>query len=190
MAVTKIKLNKGEEWKVIPKHTTAKGEKYAITSKGRLIKFAKDITEGSELRLSHQSGYPIWRVKKTDGSYFALLIHRLVARYFLPKPEAKKKYIIHLDFDKANNSVKNLRWATQQEVNQHASKNPAVIAAREAMKNRTRHVNAKLTIPKVKRIKTMLAKGHTLSKIAHEFGISDMQVYRIKSGQNWKQVTL
>jgi LysM repeat protein len=34
----------------------------------------------------------------------------------------------------------------------------------------------------------MLAKGDTLKKIATKFKVSDMQIHRIKIGENWGKV--
>ena len=41
-------------------------------------------------------------------------IHRLVAEAFIPNPE-NKPYIDHIDTDRTNNDVTNLRWVTQEE---------------------------------------------------------------------------
>ena len=37
-------------------------------------------------------------------------------------------------------------------------------------------------------IKEKLNKGATLRQLAKQFGVSDMQIYRIKSGENWSSV--
>lgn len=49
--------------------------------------------------------------KKKEKTY---LIHRLVAIMFIDNPD-NKPYVDHLDTNKINNKVDNLRWVTQQE---------------------------------------------------------------------------
>jgi len=45
--------------------------------------------------------------------------------------------------------------------------------------------NSKLNLDDVKRIKKQIRKGIPLNKIAHLFGVSEMQINRIKTGENW-----
>ena len=45
--------------------------------------------------------------------------------------------------------------------------------------------NVKLTLPDVETIKKLLKLGNPMAEIARDYGISDMQVYRIKIGENW-----
>lgn len=49
-----------------------------------------------------------------------ILVGRLVAKTFISNPEGKER-VLHIDGDKANNAVENLRWATIQEVNAHTA---------------------------------------------------------------------
>ena len=52
------------------------------------------------------------RVKLNDRKYHAT--HRLIAIAFIPNPE-NKPFIDHIDNDRANNSINNLRWVSREE---------------------------------------------------------------------------
>ena len=54
----------------------------------------------------------IWKDKKMTW----LSVHRLVAKAYIPNPDNKEQ-IDHIDRDRANNTVENLRWATRSENN-------------------------------------------------------------------------
>lgn len=192
MAVNKlIRLLKGEKWQTLRGHTTAGpvAYKYALSNYGRIVKFKTRWQHGSLLNLSRQQGFPIWR-KIMKGEYYAVLIHRLVAKYFLPSPTGKQKFVIHLDYDKENNYYKNLQWATQEEVTNHAANNPAVIRAKKQMRKNISKggYNTKLSEVEVKYIKASLANGKTLKEMAIQHGVSDMQIHRIKTGENWSHI--
>lgn len=186
-----VKMLPNEIWKDLPEHETkgAVWYKYAISNHGRIIKYNKRLADGFVLKLSRQANYPIWR-KKLDGKYFTALVHRLVAKHFLPKPKAKQRFIIHLDHNYENNKYTNLKWATQDEVSAHNRKNPRVKAAIKYRKDNPTVKGAKLDIKKVKVIKQMLKEKKTLKAIAKKFNVSDMQIHRIKTKENWAHVKL
>jgi hypothetical protein len=98
--------------------------------------------------------------------------------------------VIHLDYDKKNNKASNLQWATKEEMEEHQQKSPAKLAYKEKQRNRVKGL--KLNVTKVKSIKRLLNKPgkKTMKQIAEQFDISEMQLYRIKSGENWGHVTL
>lgn len=95
-------------WKVI-KHN----ENYSINEYGEV----KNNTTGiiRKANLNHSSGYyciDLWKDNK--GKKYA--IHRLVAEAFIPNP-LNKPTVDHIDGNRTNNSVDNLRWATYSEQN-------------------------------------------------------------------------
>lgn len=184
-----MKKAAGEIWKTLQfpgwKHLR---KKYALSSHGRIASFYEDLEEdGKILTGSVTTGYKSLNLHRPgDGT---LYIHREIARLFLPKPGAKEKYVIHVNHNKLDNSVKNLKWATLPQLIEHQQKSPAKIAYKKIQANRT--TGLKLNAAQVRSIKKTLDDAHrklTIKKLAEKFGISEMTVYRIKSGENWARI--
>lgn len=185
-----ISYFKNEVWKDLPiKFKSSLRKKYAVSNHGRVVSYSKEIKDGNLLNGSTVEGYTVINVKPND-TFQSLYLHREIAKLFLPKPGRAYKYVIHLDHDKKNNHIKNLRWATKEEMEAHQQKSPAKIAYKERQRNRT--TGLKLNSTKVRSIKRMLGSPDrkTMKQIANQFGISEMQLYRIKKGENWGHVTL
>lgn len=92
-------------WRVIP----GTGMKIGITISGR-------ITDRQMVTIPHyigKSGYPLIDLK-INGELVTKRIDKLVARLWLGR-EKGKKYLIHLDHNKANCNEANLVWATRKE---------------------------------------------------------------------------
>lgn len=167
-------------------------KRYAISTYGRLVSFMDKIKDGEVLKGSLTSGYRSFRYrifadKKVTNKN--LLLHRVVAEQFLPKENEEQKFVIHLDFDKTNNRVENLKWATKEQSEAHNKKNPDVIKAISKM---VKHIHSgqrfKLNASKVLFIRGKLddPKRKTRMRIlAKQFDISEMQLYRIKRRENW-----
>ena len=95
--------------------------------------------------------------------------------------------MIHLDFDKLNNKASNLKWVNKTEMFLHHKKNPKKIARKGKV------TSSKLTEGRVRLIKKKIFDPNRKTRmrlIAKQFGISEMQLYRIKSGENWSHVKM
>lgn len=178
MAKSTIKLLSNERIKVLPIPKTPMGNKYALTNYGRIISFTLDPTEGRFLKSTRVSGYPAVSVR-VRGINKTFLIHRLVAHHFLSKPDSSYKFVLHRNHKKEDNHSQNLKWATFEQQQKHT------ITHRK--ENRTG--NYKLTDARVVQIKKQLLIGKkNLRSIAAQFGVTDMQIHRIKTGENWGHI--
>ena len=122
--------------------------------------------------------------------YYAALIHRLVAEYFLPAPAPEQTIVTHLDHDKLNNKVSNLKWITEVEKNDHQKTSPLVIAEKEKRKQRVFYqaANYKLTVTKVMFLKKLLNEGKPVRNLAKQFKVTEAQIMKIKKEESWGSV--
>lgn len=179
-----------EKWESIDFHPEALRLNYAISNYGRIASYADNIENGKLLKGGILGGYPTF-VCRPFGKSKTFYIHKLVAEHFIKKQENDQIYAIHLDYNKQNNHVSNLEWANKARMTAHQQDSPFVLAGREKRKQQRQHKGHKLTSTDVMRIKKKIfdPKRKTRMKIiAKQFGISEMQLYRIKSGENWAHV--
>src|SRR4030095_12095298 len=182
-----IKKIPGEEWKPLQfsgwKHLR---KKYALSSHGRIASYSEDIhKDGKLLEGSLTTGYKTLNLHR-PGNNGTLYIHREIARLFLKKPGATYKYVIHRNHNKLDNAVRNLKWATLEEMIDHQQDSPAKIAYKKVQANRK--TGLKLNADQVKGIKRVLGNKNrnvTIKQLAEKYGVSEMTMYRIKSGENW-----
>lgn len=180
-----------EEWKKLSLLGYVESENYQISNYGRVRRFKHHLKKWRILKPTLVNGYCYmsfrnekdWRIRKTFS------LHRLTAEYFIPKPKDNPdaNNVIHLDYDKTNNDIKNLRWVDQNGLTAHNRNNPNVINS--VRKGLIRY--SKLSEKDVIRLKRRLREGKTrLGKLAKEFGITHTQLNRIRSGENWSHVKL
>lgn len=187
-----IQLLRGEEFKQIKVPESLKLN-YAISNFGRLVSYKENILDGNELKGSLLEGYRIWNYAVyINGKRKSVQIfyYRLVAEYFLEKaPDDDRRFVLHLDYNKVNDHVSNLKWANQKELTAHHSKNPLVNKAKQFIVEYNKKADGrKLTSTQVIRIKKMLKREDNKTRftiIAKQFNISTQQLWRIRTGENW-----
>lgn len=185
-----IKKNSGEIWKQIQftGHKLLR-KKYAVSSHGRAASYTESVEkDGKLLNGSLTSGYKTLNLHIEDGNG-TIYIHREVARQFCKKNSPKHKFVIHINHKKKDNNYKNLKWATLDEVSEHQQKSPEKIAYKRRQASRTEGL--KLNAAQVRTIKEMIRNPKrklTYKQMAAKYKVSEMTLYRIRSGENWSKV--
>ena len=174
---------------------------YAISNFGRLISYKDNIENGRLIKGSKQDGYRMWNYRIYAGTgdnkvfYRHRFLYKLVAEYFLPEPSVEQKYILHLNYVRSNDHVDNLKWATYEEMIAHRYHSPSVIAARKnqlaLIAENRKHQGNKLTSTQVMFLKKRLLDPNRKTRLkilAKQYGVSEMQLHRIKTGENWGHI--
>lgn len=103
--------------------------KYRVSNMGQVLSLTRKnagrwgtlkTTPAKVLKLEMTSvGYKRACLSK-DGKVKKHLVHRLVAKTFIPNPD-NKPCVNHKDSNRANNIVENLEWCTHAENSKHAN---------------------------------------------------------------------
>jgi hypothetical protein len=162
-----------------------------VSNYGRILSFKHEFKDGRILKGARSDGYPtlcyktMVNGKQKSHCYF---VFRLVADLFIPKTSEDQTQVLHLDFSRDNDKVDNLKWATKEEMMAHTRKSPNVIRAKSVKRvgyglkltsTQVIHIKKRLQDPKRKTRIKMLAK---------QFGVSEMQINRIRTGENWGHI--
>lgn len=185
-----------EKWTSIVFEGIENPPRYDVSNYGRLRSFqsvgpasrvqSAGPTEGMLIKGSVIQGYRSLNIR-SGGKTLNRYVHKLVAEYFVGRQHSDQTFVIHADHDKQNNVYNNLQWVTKDEMIAHNRNNPNLKNRPAAQRTR----NYKLTESKVKIIKKLLRNDkNRLKMIAKQFGITHTQLNRIRSGENWKHVTI
>lgn len=182
-----------EEWKEVNFEKGALRKRYAVSNYGRVVSFcADDRHDAKQVKGGTLKGYKTLPLRPF-GRSTTYYVHKLVAEAFLEKQSDDQQYVIHLDYNKNNNFVENLAWANKKEMFDHQQGNPWVIRGRKKMKSNPKCEGAKLTDTQVMLLKKRISdpgRKTRLKIIARQFGISEIQLHRIKRGENWGHVEI
>lgn len=152
------------------------------------VRGAKEI--GDELKEMKQQKipkcYPIISLYKNKKQH-VLLVHRLVAQTFLENPK-KLPLVMHLDDNKQNNILSNLKWATYSE-----NIKSAFDKGRKTVLKGEKNKSSKLNEKQVRVIK-YLKKINNISQsaVANIFKVHQSTISNIWNGRrnSWAHVTI
>jgi LysM repeat protein len=156
--------------------------RYVISEKGRIYRI-KALNKKEALALENNPEKPYVRESKyqvyvnksrgrwsqvglinDNGRFMTAAVEKLLCTAFELWPDKKKNMAITFKDNNPNNiQTNNIEF--------------------EPWKPR----NSKLSTNDVKEIKKKINSGMALNKISKEYGVSDMQISRIKSGENWRK---
>jgi hypothetical protein len=106
-------------------------------------------------------------------------VHRIVCEMWNgPAPFAGAE-VRHLDGDKFNNRLANLRWGSRAENYQDKVRHGTDMAGE-------RNPQARLTRAAVQQMRELRETGRTFKSIARQFGIAPMTAHRAITGGSWK----
>lgn len=167
-------------------------KRYAVSSLGRCASYTKELTEdGKLLNGSVTTGYRTLNLHR-PANKGTIYLHREIAKLFGKKPTPRHKYVIHINHNKTDNKASNLKWATLEEMATHQQKSPQKIAYKKLQKERSAmQKGLKLTPTQVRTIKKIIEdpkRRITYRQLAKKYNVSEMTLYRIKSGENWGAV--
>ncbi len=153
-----------------------------LSNYGRVKSYAIDplgaIIDGGNI-----NGYTTLNIKLQNGKRRNFYLHKIIAKAFL-EPKENEKAVIHINHDKKDNRLVNLKWVTHKERYAHQKTSPLDIKRRNSGK---RHYT-KLSYAEAKVLKKKLLDPNRRTRLkilAKQFGVSEMQLHRIKTGENW-----
>lgn len=180
--------SKKEIWKEVTIDGRKPSVPYVISNQGRFGVVANGKVEVRNFKPTN--GNYRYNIRQ-NGKNKAIFLYKEVARAFLKKPSPKSRFIIHKDHDYLNNNVSNLKWASSEEHRAHTINSPRSVEAREkkAITGSTRSkVMSEKQVTTLKKMIWDPRRKLSLKKLAEKFGVSEMQVYRIKTGEFWYHI--
>jgi hypothetical protein len=164
-------MNSLEKWKTINGlEVSTLGR---VKSNNKLLK--GELTKGGYIRIK-------W---SRNGVIYRELLHRLIAKAFLPNPN-NYPVVNHLDGNKQNNTCDNLEWCSYGANLQHAFK----IGLRNS--NGINNPASKLTVEQVLEIRSLYVKGKhcefNANQLAERYNVSPRCITNVVKRKTYKNI--
>lgn len=146
-----------------------------------------------KLQVQKDTGYLLINLSE-NGNYQKRYVHHLVLETFAPeqKEEARKKAeeqdsvveVRHLNGDKQDNRLENLKWGTAKENGEDAVR----LKEKKGVNQGTKQHLAKLNEERVRTIRDLKDSDLTYQEIADKFGISRSRAWMVANRKSWSWV--
>ena len=133
------------------------------------------------LNFSNPHGY-VTVVLSKNGKTSTYRLHRLILRCFVGEPFNQAVDAMHLDGDKTNNALVNLRWGSK-------SCNQAFRIDDGTSMELEKHPMTGFKNQDIINIVARIDKGDIQKQIAQDYKVSPSTIYAINNGQNWSELT-
>lgn len=158
---------------------------YAVSQCGKVI---------SRMTLGKRDQYGKWNILKgsiTSRGYCdvglsqpirrKIFIHRLVLLTWIGPYSGGKDQCCHVDGNKLNNHISNLRWGSSQDNHDDQKRHGTVVRG-------SKHGRAKLTETSVQEIRRLAGEGCRQKILAKRFNVSRRAISRVISRKSWTHI--
>lgn len=161
-----------------------KGVTYIVSTEGKIYstsnagrgKYHKELSQ----RLD-SDGYLCVTVG-SNSQRTRMRVHRIIALAFIENPDNLPE-VDHIDNNKINNSVENLRWVTS-----FTNKSKIPFEARSISHKHSANGRARLTEEEVIKIRKMYNDGYKKSELANMYNVGWSTIGNIIAGNTWKGI--
>ena len=155
--------------------------RYEISNNGQIHDLKKDTYTYGNVSTD---GYMQYTFYLDNGESKTKLVHRLVAELFIPKEKEEYDVVDHINSNRKDNRVNNLRWCTSAMNTQYAKEKGSL--KKEKGEKSPRH---KYTLDQIMKVIELLKTGkykvHEIAKIAR---VNSHTVSDILAGKTWNHL--
>lgn len=156
---------------------------YFVSNTGKAKRLDRILLQHTE-----KKGYTYVNLIRDDRKKGTQLLHRLVAKAFLPNPDNLPQ-VNHKDGDKTNNQALNLEWCTNAYNYQHAKEN-GLLPIRQSGENNPKSSLTNQQAREIRNIK--LSKngrgGITRSDLALKYGVSIHIIKDVRARKSYPEI--
>ena len=163
------------------KIVNVKGVEYIVSDDGKIFstknigrgKYHKEISQRE-----NKDGYMMVTVG-LNSNRTGVRVHRIIAEAFIDNP-LNLPEVDHIDRDRKNNSVDNLRWISSFE-----NKSQIPFEVRSKPRKHEKNGRAKLTMEDAEKIRELYKGGKSISKIARDYNVGGSTISCVVHNKTW-----